>query len=468
METFFDETGGAAAPQGPAVYTLSALTSMVGQAVASHPVLRGAWVVAELSDVRGSGGHIYMELIEKDSRGMTVAKMRATIWAGTAQRLRRKFMAATGRDLTSGIKVMLFGAVNHHNLYGMSFNIGELDPSYTLGDMERLRREILEQLQREGVLRFQKQIPIPVAPQKIAVISAEGAAGYGDFINHLSSSPEGFCFYPALFPAVMQGERTSSSVCAALDRIELAPDFWDAVVIIRGGGATSDLNGFDNLELARRVALCPIPVIVGIGHERDRTVLDDIAAIRCKTPTAVANYLIDASRDALARAEDLARRIALFSSERLEGDRRRLESYAGVLEPLLHSILSSAGHRLSELASAIPVSLSASTSREHSRLTAIEANLRHASRNRLDDAGRRLDQMTEYLQQATADRLTDAKKGLDHLEQMISVLSPANTLKRGFSITRLNGKAVTDSSTLKPGDHIETTLLGGTVASEVI
>ncbi|MDE6793126.1 MAG: exodeoxyribonuclease VII large subunit, partial [Muribaculaceae bacterium] len=207
--------------------TLSQYTAWIGEAMRRVPELWNAWVVAELSDVRINGGHCYMELIEKNAAGQTVAKMRATIWASVFYPLRRKFLNATGRDIATGMKVMLRGGVNHHSLYGLSFNVSDIDPSFTLGDMERLRREIIMRLTNEGIINRNKEVSLPIAPQRVAVISAEGAAGYGDFMNQLLGNADDLKFYPRLFPAIMQGDRTSSSIRAALERVEQTIDLWD-------------------------------------------------------------------------------------------------------------------------------------------------------------------------------------------------------------------------------------------------
>lgn len=445
--------------------SLTALTSLIGNAVRMERRLQGVWVVAELSDVRTSGGHFYMELIEKDARGATVAKIRANMWAGTAAALRSKFYRATGRDIATGIKIMLFGSVTHHNLYGLSFNIQDVDPSYTLGDLERLRREILAALQREGVLESNRNLLFPEAPRKIAVISAAGAAGYGDFTNQLDSSPEGFRFYPLLFEATMQGERTAPSVMKALDDIEMSVDFWDAVVIIRGGGSTSDLNGFDNLELARRVATFPIPVIVGIGHERDRTVLDDIACVRCKTPTAVAAFLIDTMRDALRKVMELGQAATRYASDRMEGDRRRLESLQAMLPSLLAHRLGNASLRLQQLGTGLPATAGARTAKEQSRLSAMSSAIDISTRTAIANASRKIADLEGAVSASALMPVQRQLIDIGHLEKMIEVLSPRNTLKRGYSITRVDGKAVTDPGQIPEGSVLETTLYAGTVTS---
>ena len=403
--------------------TLSEFQQRLGNTIRLNPEIQNVWVIAEFSDLRVSGGHCYMELVEKDAAGMMRAKLRAMIWRGTLETIRAKFYRATGRDIANGLKVMVRGSANHHNLYGLSFTISDIDPSYTLGDMERLRQEILARLTKEGLINRNKELAVPVVPQRIAVISAEGAAGYGDFMNQIVSNPDGFAMYTGLFPAIMQGERTVPTVLDALDKVEFTKDQWDAVAIIRGGGATTDLNSFDNYDLARRVATFPLPVIVGIGHERDRTVLDEIACVRCKTPTAVAEFITGTLRQTYAMTIDIARRIARYGSEALKGEHLRLAS----------------------LAQSIPARAS----------------------NRILRARMSLDRIARQLINDSKNKISSNTQKLTNLENLLRVLDPKSTLKRGYSITRLNGKAVISASQLTPGDRLETTYAEGKSVSSV-
>lgn len=425
--------------------TLTELQRMVGNTIRQNPALQGVWVVAELADVRQSGGHCYMELIEKDEGGTTRAKLRAMIWSNTYLVLRRRFHNETGREISSGMKVLLRGTANHHELYGLSFTIQDIDTSYTLGDMERLRREILSKLEKEGVLGRNRALKFPAMPQRIAVISAPGAAGYGDFMNQLTGNPEGFIFYPYLFNAVMQGDRTVPTVLEALDIVEETASFWDCVVIIRGGGATSDLNAFDNYELAHRIATFKLPVVVGIGHERDRTVLDEIACVRCKTPTAVAAFLHDRLEESWTNICQAGRRIVEFAEEALKGERMRLSQVEMGLPARVSNRTIRTRMDLQRKASTIAQKLAQKTPQEKGRLIALVSRIENSVNNRLRDAGHAQERLTS----------------------MVRVLNPYNTLKRGYSITRVNGHAVTDISAIKAGNAIETTLLGGKVVSEV-
>lgn len=379
------------------------------------------WIQAEFSDLQIKGGHCYVELVEKNEAGATVAKMRANIWRGTLGILQRKFEQATGRQMQTGMKVLVRGSVSHHSVYGMSFVIDDIDPSYTLGDIERIRREILARLSHEGIIDSNKRLPIGYPPQRLAVISSDSAAGYGDFINQLNNNPDGFVVYTRLFPAVMQGERTAASVMAALSEVERTLDFWDAVVIIRGGGATTDLNGFDNLDLARRVATFPLPVIVGIGHERDRTVLDEIACVRCKTPTAAAAYIIDSMRIAYSKAVELVTRIARYGSDSLRG--------------------------------------------EHLRLTGLMQTVPATARRRITQESGAIERMALKTSNAASGALTRERMRLQRLDDMLRLLSPDNTLRRGYSITRVDGRAVCDPAAVPLGATVVTTLAGGEIRS---
>ncbi|MDE6558876.1 MAG: exodeoxyribonuclease VII large subunit, partial [Muribaculaceae bacterium] len=331
--------------------TLYQFTNLLTRHINAAPQLMGRWVVVEIARIGMSGPHCYCEFIEKDARGATIAKIKGTIWGNVWRRLSAKFYQATGRQIGAGMKVMFNMSASHSEAYGLSANVHDVDPAYTLGDAERRRREILEMLTREGLINSNRNLRLVYNPQKIAVISAAGAAGYGDFMHQIETS--GFSFYPLLYPAAMQGVRTAESVIQALDRVEMAVDFWDCVIIIRGGGATDDLNSFDDPQLARRVAECPLPVIVGIGHERDRTVLDEIAHTRCKTPTAVAAFLIERLQACENHAVQLTQSVVDFTRNAIAGEERRL-SHIGALLPLIAPRrLESEAHRLAELRSNI-------------------------------------------------------------------------------------------------------------------
>ena len=279
------------------------------------------WVEAELSECRERSGHCYMELIEKDEQTNTpVARASAKCWRQTWQMVSPYFERTTGQPLRAGLKVLLRVYAQFHEAYGFSWIVTDIDPTYTLGDMARKRQEIIRQLKEEGVFDLQRELHIPLFAKRIAVISAAGAAGYGDFCRQLEENGYGFRFEMTLFPAIMQGEQVELSVINALNSIYKRINDFDVVCILRGGGATADLSGFDTLALAENVAQFPLPIITGIGHDRDESILDMVSNTRVKTPTAAAALLIDNLKQVLERLNVAQQRLNmvghLFSDAR--------------------------------------------------------------------------------------------------------------------------------------------------------
>ena len=383
------------------------------------------WVQAELSDVRTNySGHCYLEFVQKDAGGNNlIAKARGTVWSNIFKMLKPYFEQETGQSFTSGIKVLVEVSVEFHELYGYSLTVLDIDPTYTVGDMERKRREILRQLEEEGVIDLNKELEMPMLPQRVAVISSATAAGYGDFCNQLANNPRGYGFRTELFPAIMQGERVEESVIAALDAIYERMEEFDVVVIIRGGGATSDLSGFDTYALAANVAQFPLPIITGIGHERDDTILDMVAHTRVKTPTAAAEYLIACMDRVAERLDDLSYRLQQGVRNRLLWEHRRMES----------------------LKQRIPSAV-------YKRIADAKYGLLAAQRD---------------LQMASRQFLSIRKHRLELLQQRLNDALPEKQLARGYSITLKDGKAVKDASLLKEGDALVTVLNQGKVESVI-
>ncbi len=448
--------------------SLRQYTSEIANSIRTNPVLQSRWVIAELSDVSERGGHCYMELVEKDDRGVTIARLRGTIWANNfAYKIKPKFEQITGQKFKSGLKVMLFGSASFHEQYGLSFNITDVDPSFTIGDMERIRREIIETLTREGVVNCNRMLQMPRVPQRIAIISAKGAAGYGDFMNQLQSNPVGFKFYTHLFEATMQGETTSNSVIKALNDIEMTIDLWDCVVIIRGGGATSDLNGFDNLELARRVATFALPVVVGIGHERDRTVLDDIANVRVKTPTAAAEWLIMCAQQTLDQALALANQVARYVKDRTSGASKQLSHIEGTIPIIAKQQIIKSKSNLAAIASALPYMTKNKILSANRTIDALARDVQHSAIGKISAAQTYLKTMSDALANAAPKAIANQDKRLKALENIVEALSPQKTLKRGFSLTKVNGKTVKSIDQLADNDVITTYLADGEITSVV-
>ena len=382
------------------------------------------WIQAELSDVRTNNGHCYLEFVQKDVRtNQLIAKARGIIWASVFGMLRPYFEDTTGQSFASGIKVLVQVTVQFHELYGYSLTVVDIDPTYTLGDMLRHRKEILRQLEADGVLNLNKELPMPVLPQRIAVISSATAAGYGDFCHQLENNPRGYAFNTELFSAIMQGNQVEDSILRALDAINQRLNEFDVMVIIRGGGATSDLSGFDTYLLAAACAQFSLPIITGIGHERDETVLDSVAHIRVKTPTAAAEYLINCMDETADRLAMLAERIKDSVLMRLEGEYRKIENY--------------------------------------------RMRIPSAVTRRITDARINLALLQKDMTRAIPAYLSTQQHRLALLKQRIADASPERILAKGYSITLKDGKIVTDSAELKEGDEVTTRLSKGEVKSIV-
>lgn len=327
--------------------SLSRLNSMVRAAIEEQLPLK-YWVTGELSEVRATSvGHCYIELVERDeATGEISAKARGTIWSRVYSLLRPYFLEQTGREFSVGLKVLLQVSVNFHELYGFSLDVCDIEPAYTIGDMARQRMLIVQRLTDEGVINLNKELPFPLLPKRVAVISSASAAGYGDFCDQLNGNLYGFNFRVQLFPAPMQGSKVEEGIISALDAIARDIDSWDVVVIIRGGGATSDLSCFDTYDLANNCAQFPLPVVTGIGHQRDDTLLDIVAHTRVKTPTAAAELLIHTMLVQAEKIENLRRAIPDTVSRRIADERRRVEMFVQNLPLSVAMLLQQQRHRL--------------------------------------------------------------------------------------------------------------------------
>lgn len=407
------------------------------------PDVQNCWVTAETSDLRVSRGHCYMELLQKDEQGYTVARLNAVIWANTFTRLDAQFFQVTGKHLTTGMKVMVNVNANFHEQYGLKAVINGINPEFTLGDIERIRQEIIARLTKEGIIDMNKQLSWPLAPQRIAIISASGAAGYGDFLNQLHNNAYGLKFYTCLFESVMQGMNTVPSVIAALDRIAAVEELFDCVVIIRGGGSTSDLNSFDNYDLGANIAQFPLPIITGIGHDRDVTIPDMVSKLHVKTPTAAAEFLVQCGLAQLNRLNEMATAVVNSSREAIAHAREQLSYYGSFIPLAAHKLVDNSKLRLNSYAQSIPLVV----------------------KGRIDSQHMLLQRYVDVIKTSITNSIERQRMMLNTLSDKVQLLSPQNTLNRGYSLTTLNGHVVTSATAVKPGDHIVTTLKDGKINS---
>lgn len=423
---------------------LSEMNTLV-QAVLQNEFCDRYWVVAELSEVRRRpGSHCYIELIEKETNGnRLLAKTSAVIWNGTYDAIVPEFERATGVPFASGIKVLLQVSLSFHEVYGLKFVVEDIDPSFTLGEQQLRRQQILEQLRTDGVLTLNQELDFPQLPLRVAIVSSASAAGYGDFMKQLNASP--FAFQTQLFPAIMQGDRVEESVIAALEEIAEQESEWDLVVIIRGGGAVSDLNGFESYLLAAHVAQFPLPVLTGIGHERDETVIDLVAHLKLKTPTAVAAFLIETLRDESEVLADFSQTIKSVTETLLLREEELLKQTEVNLATNARHALQSAEQRLQLLTQNIGGGASAYLAQWNERMHFFDVQIEQGSRQVLH---------------------TSAQK-LDALEKVVHMADPQRILDMGFSLTMKDGHPITDAEKLMKGDRVVTLLKNGKVESEI-
>lgn len=404
------------------------------------------WVMAEISELKVNySGHCYLELIEKDNTEDSIkARARATIWASVFRMLQPYFETTTHTKLTAGIKVLVKVSAEFHELYGFSLNITDIEPSYTVGELTRKKQEIINRLKTEGVFDMNKELPFPELPRRIAVISSKTAAGYGDFMNQLTQNPFGYKFYVRLFPAVMQGEEAEQSIIHSLDRIFSYDDFFDLVAIIRGGGAQSDLNCFNSYLLTSHICQFPLPVITGIGHEQDETITDLVAYTRLKTPTAVAEFLINLFSQADEKINNLSVSLFEIVSSKVKEETGKLDRYSILLKPAAKKQLLSFNTNL--------------------RLHGASLN-GDVKRFLLKESGimnRRIDRVKNL----TMEYIHSSQHNIDMLFRKNTYLDPFLILSRGYSVTYYKGKALKNPTLVADNEIIETRLAEGTIKSK--
>jgi exodeoxyribonuclease VII large subunit len=448
------------------------------------------WVVAEVSELKHNrSGHCYLELVEKEGNTIT-ARSRATIWSYTYRMLKPYFETSTGQLFSEGIKVLVQATVEYHSAYGLSLNIKDIDPTYTVGDMAMQRKEIINRLKAEGVFDMNKELSLPLVPQKIAVISSATAAGYQDFMNQLENNEYGFKFYTKLFEAYMQGAETVPSIIRALDRIFAHDDFFDAVAIIRGGGAPADLSSFDDYDLAMNITQFPLPVITGIGHEKDDTIIDLVAHTRMKTPTAVAEFFVSGVERYYERLLELENGIVQLTRETLEFQQDKLERIAEGLKYSVADFINDRQRQLSKRGNELQQNVSRFSFKKQNELTELRHSLDSGLSVWFVEAKNNMGKTQRMLRRLVGEAVFKADAKLNHQQDLLAgrvqnllakerdrilinensvrLLNPENVLKRGFTLTLKDGKIIKSSNDVAVGEQLETRFADGTVESKII
>ena len=427
------------------------------------------WIIAEISELKvNRNGHCYLELIEKDAiTDNIIAKTRATIWAFTFRMLKPYFESTTGHELIPGIKILIQAKIEFHELYGLSLNITDIDPNYTLGDIAQKRIEILKSLDEDGVLNMNKEVSFPIVPQKIAVISSDTAAGYQDFINQLTNNTYDFKYYIKLFPSLMQGVQAEDSIIASLEKIFDYEDLFDIVVIIRGGGSQADLNCFDSYLLASNIAQFPLPVLTGIGHDKDESIIDIVAHQKLKTPTAVAEYIIEKTYefdDYLNLQKD---KLSNYIFDYIDEQKNNISNYITKLIPLARTIVDKNSFFLKITAEQLRNKSQKSIHAKINQVSTYSSVLELFAKKELNKKISNLFLLKNKLDNRFKLNIQKQNLILENNSDKIKLLNPENILQRGYSITYKNGKRIKNINELEKNDTIITKLFSGFIRSTV-
>lgn len=449
--------------------SLSELQGLIKKGLANaHPM--PYWVVAEISELKVNySGHCYLELVEKGGdNSVPKAKANAVIWRNHYAMIGSYFNTATGGDLCAGIKVLVKVTVNYHELYGLSFQITDIEPAYTLGDIEAQRRETIERLQKEGIYDMNRETELPAVLQRLAVISSAQAAGYQDFRNELDKNPQGYAYRISLFQAVMQGQETEGSVIAALDAIAERMDEFDAVIVIRGGGSQSDLAAFNSYRLTSHLAQFPLPVLTGIGHDKDQSVADLVAHTALKTPTAVATFLTEHNMLFEAALDGLLEEITGFAADNLKNERERLTECVHALNTISTSYIRGAEQKLQDMRSALHYRAALYVHEQKSHARALTAEIAQAPARKLQASATALADLERRIADLSRFNLTNRANGLALLEMALESKNPERILKMGYALVYTSDGRIAKSVTkLSQGDRLAVQLKDGRAETEV-
>ncbi len=447
--------------------TLKELSNLVKTTIQSV-LFDDYWVIAEIAKINyhHNSGHCYIDLVEKQEDAV-IAQMRATIWARNYKQIREKFQTIAGQELKAGMKILMLAHITYHEVYGLALNISDIDPSYTLGEMALKRRQIIDQLIKEGIIDLNRQLPIPPVIQNIAVISSVSAAGYGDFVSRLNNNPYGYRFSHMLFQAYVQGEQAEESMRRALKECKKLKNKFDVVVIIRGGGSVVDLHCFDSYLLAKEIALFPLPVLTGIGHERDETVTDRVAHMRLITPTAVAEFLIVNVKSFEEKIDALRHRLIIKTNSVLNGEENYLKNLTESLARYSIDYLKTSSVSLQSNIYLLQTQALSSLRTPSVNLKEYEVRLKGALHMLLSNNYQRIKEFIRIVTIYPRHMFSMKSKIVDQLETRINLLNPINVLKRGYSITYLQGRALRDTASVNKDDIINTRLYDGIITSIV-
>lgn len=427
------------------IFTLSNLTQSI-QNVINANCNKVVWIKAEIVKLNyyPKSGHCYPTMVEKKN-GKVIAELRGNIWGGHFETINNKFKTVLKEELKDDITVVIKGSVTYHPLHGLAFNITDIDPEYTLGELAREKAETIDRLKAENIFNANKQTSLSTLPKTIAIISVETSKGYGDFMDVIKKNPWGYQFHFLLFPAILQGERAVSTISQQLEKIRLHAKVFDAIAIIRGGGGEIGLSCFDNYRLAEKIATFPIPVLTGIGHSTNETVSELVSYQTFITPTKIAEFLLQKFHDFAAPLNENTRKIANEAEWMFKAQKTNLKETARLFSSLTANAMNNSRADLKQLV----------------------FQLENLTLQNIHEQQKFLDQTNRTLFSSFKKPIEESKAALQFTEEKIRILSPQNILKRGFSITRQNGKVIRSAEQLDHDLFMETQFYSGTVLSRI-
>ncbi len=449
------------------IYSLLEITKSISKAI-SQAFPSSYWVTAEIARLNyyPKSGHCYPDLVEKQN-GQVKTQIRANIWSGQFNRINRKFREVTGEVLKDGMRVLFLARITYHEHYGLALNILDAEPSFTLGEMAREKQANILRLKKEGLFDENKKRILPMLPKRIAVISVETSKGYHDFLNVLTNNAWGYKFSLKLFPALLQGDGAVRSIGLQLREIIRQKELFDVVTIIRGGGGDVGLNAYDNYYLAKEVAEFPLPVITGIGHSTNETIVQMVAFANKITPTEAGHFLLQAFHNFAVRLETAENNLSQHLSQKLSSEKDKLNQLSRFYQIHTLNLLTHQQTQLHYLTKLLEQSSAQRLNKGQRQLREASENLRFKPLQKLTVATNRLKQQSEYLQIYVTQQLKTRTARLDLLENKLNLLKPENILKRGYSITMVNGKALKSAGEVKAGDQIVSQLHRGKLISIV-
>jgi exodeoxyribonuclease VII large subunit len=442
--------------------TLSQLNSQIRETIEAR-FDEEVWVIAEVSELNvNSKGHCYVDFIERDElTKKIVARQRATIWAFQYRLISGYFETTTGQQLAQGMKVLVKVRVNFHVLYGFSLNVVDIEPAYTLGEQAKHREEIIRRLEDEGVFEMNRGLEIPLVPKKLAIISSDTAAGFGDFVNHLEFNEYGYVFHWELFKASMQGVQTSETVVAALAEVFNREHEFDAILIIRGGGAKSELSAFDDYEIAFMISQSPLPVLTGIGHERDESIADMVAWHAFKTPTAVADFIINRIADFESILDDLAQVVVSRTSHFLDNEKASLNELFLKLQSSSQLLINDAGYQLQRNATRMQQHTSMFVNKKYSHLADLVFFTKQAVSKKFMQDQMRMESNVSKVDYAVRKLFTDKHHQLAIFSEKALQNDPQRLLKSGYGFVTKKGKRIASVKDLQKNDAIKIAFTDG-------